>query len=137
MTQFRAAGWTTHVAVLGNYIISPGHHLETKQGDIEWDRIEIEDLYWSQTAHLLILQGAPLQKLFMECSLHVEGETEPYPGPFIYLQGTVAKPEDPPPRAEKVVLARIVELPCEMPFMDVFGALLKELKTTLVPPSLG
>lgn len=134
MTQLRAAGWSTHVAILGNYSVSPGLHLETKSGDIEWDRIDIDDLYWSQTAHLLILQGAPLQQLFLNCSLHVEGETEPYPGPFIYLQGEVAKPEDPPPRAEKVVLARIVDLPGEVPFMEVFGALLKELKLTLPPP---
>ena len=72
-------------------------------------------LQFSHAATLLITQGMALQNFFpydSQLFLYEKGDiAHSVRGPFVYLRGKYTAPNDPPPRLQEVVLARVLKAP--------------------------
>lgn len=126
-------GWVDYPATLSSYKIAPDCKESLLPGGdyLQWQRVDIPELYWSHTASLLILQGLSLQHFFADCSILEDipgGGTCETHGPYMLLKGTASEHYDPPARLTNVVLARLTtwdfkNIP-EHSFAELFGVLL-------------
>jgi len=102
---FSAPGWSYPIAYCTSVRVEP-----IVQGDLVWDRYDIDALRLSMTSALLAIQGLPLRDFFPPDGRFCWGEEEPERGPFVFLRGDLVLAL-PPPCLLRVVLARIVRVP--------------------------
>jgi hypothetical protein len=125
MIYLHNKGWSSTSAHFAEFKASeqPSVTLEGSR-QVRWTRFDIPILIWSHTAHLLILQGMPLQRFFYDCFL--ESGADKTLGPFVYLGGTMTPPYEPPGRLLDVVLAQLHDPP-PATYMEIFAALVEQV----------
>jgi hypothetical protein len=96
---------------------------------IEWNSLELKELFLSQTSALLVAQGMLLKELFPYNSYFA---TQPgnfvfSHGPYIFLKGKPTKVADPPPRLQGVLLAHVTKAPEGMSMDRLRGLILEQV----------
>ena len=115
---FSAPGWTGPIWRC-NWV----HLARVHQGDVIWDRYDIDAVRVSHVAALLLQQGMPTSELFPPNG-HFEAGVEVHPGPFFFLAGRVVL-FDPPPRIEMITLGRLIIAPMGAPLEQIIGRLVE------------
>lgn len=104
-----------------------GYRQICKTGDIEYQRLEVNDLHLSHAAGLFLLQGASLKQL-LDDTLIIEiskdpGETmEAFNGILIFAD--VPALHRPPLVLKKAVFAHLTRYPANIPLSELTKALL-------------
>ena len=97
-------------------------------GPVVWEQWSTPRLLLGQTASLLILQGAPISKLFegVRFENREEGSAS---GHFLLLKGDLSETWHAPMTLNDVVLARVLDYPSAMTFVELLGHLIPHVLT--------
>lgn len=111
-----------------DFVFKSPHRIFKDDLKVEWESVEVKELFLSQAQALLVAQGMLLKELFPPNSYFmVRPDNIIFShGPYIFLKGAPAKVTDPPPRLKGIVLAHVISAPEGMPMEKLQGLILEQ-----------
>jgi hypothetical protein len=129
---FTVPGWAYPFAVAKNIESYPG---PTEEVGYPWFSFFVDELKLSQSAHLQLLQGGQLSRLFLASSMEAKGKYEGSP-PFFLLNARYPNVWDAPYIVRGVVLGKLAQLQDGMDLKSVLTRMAAyHLKTGFRRPS--
>jgi hypothetical protein len=127
--ELYGGGWSGVIGYARAFEFRTQRFVRKELDVICWESVEIPEFFIGHAQAILVAQGMPLKELFPFNSflkVHAkEGDLTFSHGPYIFLKGRLAKPNDPPPRLKDVLIAHVISAPDGMS-MERLQALLLE-----------
>lgn len=130
--ELRGGGWKGAIGYGHNFkLVSP-----CTTGGVLFELICIKEFFFLQAATILIVQGMVLSDFFPpDVYFARRGLDEALSrGPYVFLQGKLTEPHQPPLRLRDLVLARVHDVPSGMSKEQVLGGLLRAFPYLLDNP---
>jgi hypothetical protein len=128
LVELRGGGWKNAVGYAREFSVE--HACRDENARIVWQSVMFPEFFLNPAAAMLVAQGKLLQDFFPpDVYFRTDGEKRVLSrGPYFFLKGEYAKPNDPPPRLKGLLLARVLEAPCEMKMEELRAWLLQHVR---------